>query len=181
MLSALASEFQISGSAVPAGIVLFRLTAATILGGLIGWERENNARAAGLRTHMMVSLASCLFAIIALDLIALETEDANRISADPIKLIGAITSGVAFLAAGSIIISGGKVHGLTTGASMWLVGAVGLSCGTGRMILGLEATVMALIILWVVNRMAKTPGQNRVSEEDSGEPDSSTQDSSKQG
>lgn len=166
MLSALANELHISGSAVPPGIVLFRLMAATILGGLIGWERENNARAAGLRTHMMVSLASCLFAIIALDLIALETEDASRISADPIKLIGAITSGVAFLAAGSIIISGGKVHGLTTGASMWLVGAVGLSCGTGRIILGLEATVMALIILWVVNRLAKAPEPDGALQED---------------
>ncbi|PLS21973.1 MgtC/SapB family protein [Neptunicoccus cionae] len=174
MYSALVDEFQINGSVVPLGIVIFRMFAATLMGGIIGWEREHNARAAGLRTHMMISVASCLFAIVALDLIALDTEDQERIKADPIKLISAITSGVAFLAAGSIIISGGKVHGLTTGASMWLVGAVGLSCGTGRIPLALVATVIALIILWIVNRVAERPKKKiedaRDDDEDEAEP-----------
>lgn len=157
MFADLLSEFDTSATAVPNMVVAFRMVAAIILGGAIGWEREMNARAAGLRTHMMVSLAACLFAIVALEMIALETEDENRIKADPIKLISAITSGVAFLAAGSIIVSGGKVRGLTTGASMWLVGAVGMCCGTGKFVLAFQATVLALVVLWLINRFAARP------------------------
>ena len=157
MFEFLAQEFRGGPNAVPAGVVALRLCLAVVLGGVIGWEREHNARAAGLRTHMMISLASCVFALVALEMIALQTEDAGRIKADPIALIGAITSGVAFLAAGSIIISGGKVRGLTTGASMWLVGAIGLCCGTGKLMLAVQTTVMALVVLWLIHRFAERP------------------------
>lgn len=127
-----------------------RLTAAIVLGGIIGWEREVSARAAGLRTHMMISLAAAVFAIVAMELSAFPSDEDVRLQIDPLRLIEAVTSGVAFLAAGSIIFSGGSVRGVTTGASMWLCGAIGLCCGIGDLYLGAMATVLALVVLWLI-------------------------------
>ena len=128
---------------------LFRLLCACILGGLIGFEREMHYRPAGLRTHMLISMASCLFTLIAFDLLQLSAADDAIQSSDPLRLIDSITSGVAFLVAGSIFVNKDAVTGLTTGAGMWLAGAIGLTCGVGNLGLAVMATGLALTILWV--------------------------------
>lgn len=143
-LTAVRLEFAPEATATPLAIVIFRLIAAAVLGGIVGFERELNARTAGLRTHMLISVAACLFALVSLELSAL----AGEARTDPLRLIEAVTAGVAFLVAGSIISSGGKIHGLTTGAGMWLAGATGLACGTGNLALAAVATVIAVVILW---------------------------------
>lgn len=140
---------------MPLGTAAIRLVAAMILGGAIGWEREVSARPAGLRTHMMISLAAAIFAIIAMELSDFPLRGEARMQVDPLRLIEAVTSGVAFLAAGSIIIHGGSVRGLTTGASMWLCGAIGLSCGIGDLWLALMATVLALTVLWLIRKLVE--------------------------
>lgn len=142
------------------GTAALRLGAALILGGLIGWEREASSRAAGLRTHMLISLAAALFAIIGQELLdfARINPDA-QVQPDPLGLISAVTSGVAFLAAGSIIINGGSVRGVTTGASMWLCGAIGLCCGIGDLALAGLATGMALVVLYLVQIVIKPVAQ----------------------
>ncbi|HYM99917.1 MAG TPA: MgtC/SapB family protein [Aestuariivirgaceae bacterium] len=104
---------------------------ATFLGAVIGFDRELKRRPAGLRTHMVLSLAAALFTVLTLELYA-ELGAQTKSGADPIRIIEAITVGVSFLAAGTIIRSGGHVEGLTTGAGMWLAGAVGLACGLER-------------------------------------------------
>ncbi|WP_316014860.1 MgtC/SapB family protein [Roseobacter sp. HKCCA0434] len=152
MLDLVIAEFSDPNAAVPTGIVLLRMLAAAVLGGAIGLEREAFARNAGLRTHVMIALAACLFALIAFELVGMG--DSDRLQFDPLRLIEAVTAGVAFLAAGSIITSGVKVKGLTTGASMWLAGAVGLACGTGRLTLALMATGMALAVLFLLSRVS---------------------------
>lgn len=129
-----------------------RLVAAVLLGGIIGWEREVNSRAAGLRTHMMIALAAAVFAIVAMELTYFEDSSSTRLQADPLRLIEAVTSGVAFLAAGSIIISGTSIRGITTGASMWLCGAIGLSCGLGDLTLALLTATLAMMVLWLIHR-----------------------------
>lgn len=134
-------------------VAMLRLTVAVVLGGLIGWEREMHDKAAGLRTHMMVSLAACLFTLVAYDLLRVPIGDDDALKSDPLRLIEAVTSGVAFLAAGSIITSGGQVRGLTTGAGMWLAGAIGLACGIGNIPLAAMATVIALLVLWALARL----------------------------
>ncbi|MHA3980166.1 MgtC/SapB family protein [Halovulum sp. GXIMD14794] len=136
-------------SGLPLEVVVLRMFAAMILGGVIGFEREARDRPAGLRTHISISLAACLFTLIAFEMLAMpEPVDGDgRLRIDPLRLIEAVTSGVAFLAAGSIITSGGKVKGLTTGASMWLAGAIGLACGSGNLVLGAIAAVLVLIVL----------------------------------
>lgn len=142
----LASSF----TATPPSIAALRMIAALIMGGSIGFEREWHHKSAGLRTHMLIAVAASLFALIALELVEISRVDgaASGARSDLVRLIGAVTSGVAFLAAGSIVTAGTRVKGLTTGAGMWLAGAVGLACGTGRIGLAALATGLTLIVLW---------------------------------
>ncbi len=77
----------------------------------------------------------------------------NSIRVDPIRLVEAVTAGVAFLAAGLIIFSKGEVHGLTTGAGMWLAAAVGLACGLGFWQIAVFTTALALVVLGLLKRV----------------------------
>ena len=132
------------------GTAFARLLVAGFLGALIGWERETHEKPAGLRTHTIISLAACLFTLIGLEMVQVERFQVDHVRADPIRLIDAVTAGVAFLAAGSIITSGGSVRGLTTGAGMWMSGAIGLAAGMGEVLLaGMAAgiTLIALLLL----------------------------------
>nr|WP_261331753.1 MgtC/SapB family protein [Maritalea mobilis] len=146
MLDELSGGFQ----AVPPIIAGARLFAALVLGGLIGLEREWQEKPAGLRTHMLVSMAACMFIIVSQQLAALDFGDTGEQRIDPLRLIEAVTAGVAFLAAGTIFTAGGKVKNITTGASMWLAGAIGLACGSGQMPLAAMATGIVLAVLFVV-------------------------------
>lgn len=128
--------------------IVLRLGLAALLGSAIGLDREIRARPAGLRTHTMTALAAALFTILTIELHAEFAAAAEQaVNADPLRVIEAITAGVAFLAAGAIINSRGKVQGLTTGAAMWLAGAVGLSCGAGLFVIALIAMVLGLVVL----------------------------------
>lgn len=125
-----------------------RLLAAMLLAGAIGYEREGKDHAAGLRTHMLVGIGSCLFTLLMRSLV--EQYSTEETQADPIRIVEAVTSGVAFLAAGAIIQARGQVRGLTTGASLWLVGAVGLACGLGQFLLAAIAVIITLVVLRVM-------------------------------
>ena len=130
-----------------------RLISAAFFGALIGWERESHDKAAGLRTHMLVSVAAAVFTLIAFDLMTIPPSEDDTLRTDPLRLIEAVTSGVAFLAAGVIFMGGGKPRGLTTGAGLWLAGAVGLACGTGNITLAAMATGLALLILMLLRKL----------------------------
>lgn len=155
--TALAQEFAPEFTATPFAIVVVRMLLAVALGGVIGLEREANGPTAGLRTHILISLASCLFALISLELMTLTGQGAETKS-DPLRLIEAVTAGVAFLVAGSIISSGGNVQGLTTGAGMWLAGAVGLSCGAGQLSLAVLAAGISVVVLWLIRPLSRRIG-----------------------
>jgi putative Mg2+ transporter-C (MgtC) family protein len=129
-------------------VVAIRLFAAMLLGGVIGFEREYLARPAGMRTHMLVALAAATFAVLTLELTT--QADGKGIQSDPVRIIEAVTAGVAFLAAGSIIFARGQVQGLTTGASLWLSGAIGVACGIGYYFIALLATILAAFVLVVL-------------------------------
>jgi len=122
---------------------------AMLLGAAIGFDRELEEKPAGLRTHMLVSLAAATFAILAFEIVERATAEGVS-NPDPVRIIEAVTAGVAFLAAGTIIRGGGRVHGLTTGAAMWLAGAVGLACGVGAFSVALVATVFGMTILTAI-------------------------------
>jgi len=153
MSDAVLAEFADPFGHLTVWTVLLRLVAAVLFGAVIGWERERRDKPAGLRTHILIAVAACLFTLIAFDL--LDTMQGDHIRADPLRLIEAVTAGVAFLAAGAIIKSGGSVHGLTTGAGMWLAGAMGLAAGSGRIVLAGIAALIALVVLWLMRRIER--------------------------
>ena len=117
--------------------ILLRLVLATLAGGLIGLEREIVHRPAGIRTHMLVSLGSALFALITIE----------QLPNEAARIIAGIATGIGFLGAGTIFKAKDEVHGLTTAASVWAVAAVGLSIGFGYYLMMLIATMLILVIL----------------------------------
>ena len=125
-----AEEF-LGGLVLPLPILLLRLVGAAALCALIGYEREASNHAAGLRTNMLVGLAASAYALITLHLVALYDDYGEAIRMDPVRLVEAVTAGVAFLAAGMIVLTRGRVRNLTTGAMMWLSAAIGLAAGSG--------------------------------------------------
>src|SRR6266536_2754452 len=124
-----------------------RLILATVLAGIIGLERERGERAAGLRTHALVGLGSCLLMIVS----AFGFEDWHYSpgALDPSRIAAQVVSGIGFLGAGVIIFQrdGGVVRGLTTAASVWVVAAIGLAVGGGMYVTSAAATAIALVIL----------------------------------
>lgn len=130
--------------------IVLRMLAALVCGGTVGFERESRNRAAGLRTHMLVCLASASFALLSIEIVHLPAFAGASLRFDPIRLVEAVTGGVAFLAAGLIVFTRGRVRGLTTGAGMWLAGAIGLACGLGLLRIAALATVLAVVVLWAL-------------------------------
>lgn len=151
ILSALSSEFG-GHSMLAWPVVMIRICGALLFSGLIGFERKTKDHAAGLRTHMLVGLASCRYCLLALDLVGCDFGDVRL---DPIRMIEAVTGGVAFLAAGLIVFTRGEVKGLTTGASLWLVAAIGTAAGLGVWSIAGVATVLALFIVSVLKSLKK--------------------------
>ncbi len=153
--------------AFPWSAVLLRLAAACILGGLIGIEREWRDKPAGLRTHMMVAVGACLFCLLTFEIMleARAEGDPTTVRTDPLRVIEAVTAGVAFLAAGTILGQGRSVHGLTTGAGLWVAGAIGVACGIGQLLLAGLATLIVLAVLvvlrWVEDHALKTKDHDR--------------------
>jgi putative Mg2+ transporter-C (MgtC) family protein len=142
-----------------------RLALAALFGAFLGFEREWHSRPAGLRTHILVSLAAACFAIVTIEIAHISVFQSDSIRVDPVRLVEAITAGVAFLAAGMIVFARGEVHGLTTGAGMWLAGAIGLATGLGFLHLAVLSTVFALVVLWILRKVEKQLVK-RVAEED---------------
>lgn len=138
---------ELSSDGGPANAVIaVRITGAILLCGLIGYEREIHKNTAGLRTNMLVGVAAAAFALITLTMLdtPLAGDDVN---ADPIRLVEAVTNGVAFLAAGIVVFSKGEVRGLTTGASLWVSAAIGLSTGLGYWSIALMLTLVGVFVL----------------------------------
>lgn len=127
-----------------------RLGSAALMGGIIGIDREARDRPAGLRTHMMTAMAASIFTVLTIELYATFAAGNPDSNADPIRIIEAVTAGVAFLAAGAIIQARGQVKGLTTGAGMWLAGALGVACGTENYLVALVGLFLATVILVVI-------------------------------
>jgi putative Mg2+ transporter-C (MgtC) family protein len=126
--------------------MLLRLLTAAALGSLIGFERERLLWAAGIRTHMLVCVGSCLIMIVSqYGFSSILTE--KNVVLDPSRIAAQVVSGIGFLGAGAILARGEIVKGLTTAASIWTVAAVGLAVGGGLYLAASTSTVIILIIL----------------------------------
>jgi len=123
-----------------------RLAAAALLGCAIGFERERLLWAAGIRTHMLVSVGACLLMIVsAYGFQHVITE--SHVILDPSRIAAQVVSGIGFLGAGAILLRGQVVRGLTTAASIWAVAAVGLAAGGGLFFAATISTAIMLVIL----------------------------------
>lgn len=143
---------------VPYPVALARMAGAILLGAVIGAEREYQAHSAGLRTHILVSLSASIFAILSIESVHMGRFSDEQVRIDPLRVIEAVTAGVAFLAAGMIVLSRGEVKGLTTGAGMWLAGAVGLAVGLGYWFVAFVATAVCFAVLFVLARLELRAG-----------------------
>lgn len=129
--------------------LVLRLGAAALLGGAVGLEREISDQPAGFRTHILVALGSCLFALIsAYGFDAFLGDQPGQVRFDPSRLAAQIVSGIGFLGAGAILRYGATVRGLTTAASLWVVAAVGLAAALGAYLLASVTTGITVISLW---------------------------------
>jgi putative Mg2+ transporter-C (MgtC) family protein len=126
--------------------IALRLAVAAVLGSLIGFERERLMWSAGIRTHMLVCVGACLFMIVSAYGFQQATEMPHVIL-DPSRIAAQVVSGIGFLGAGSILLRGNSVRGLTTAASIWSVAALGLAAGGGMYFAAVISTVIILIIL----------------------------------
>ena len=128
-----------------------RLVLAAILGAAIGLERELHDHPAGMRTHLLVSLGSAMFAVISAYGYS-SFFAANPTAQDnPQRIAAQIVSGIGFLGAGAIIQAGRWVRGLTTAASLWATAAIGLAVGSGEYILSLVGTLLIVLSLGPLN------------------------------
>lgn len=130
------------------GETVVKLLLSGVCGALIGWEREVEEKSAGLRTHMLVALGSCLFTIL-----SLEMESRSGIS-DPSRVIQGLLIGLGFIAGGVIFREGPSVKGLTTAAGLWILGAVGLAIGMGCYAEGILASLLAFLVIEAIPHIA---------------------------
>jgi putative Mg2+ transporter-C (MgtC) family protein len=146
------STLQKEFSDVPdaAGIVRIsvRLLIAAVLGGVLGFERESKGKAAGLRTHMLVSLGAALFLMV--------PQQAGATEADQTRVMQGLIAGIGFLGAGTILKGKDEeqVKGLTTAAGIWMTAAIGMAVGMGREATAILSTALALLILYTIPKIA---------------------------
>lgn len=142
--STIASEFSDLPDLEHATRVTLRLVLASVLGGLLGYEREYKGKAAGLRTYMLVSVGAALFVLVPLEA-GMPLEDVSRV-------MQGIITGIGFLGAGTILkgTSSRDVQGLTTAAGIWLTAAIGVSAGLGHEATAVLTALFALVILNVM-------------------------------
>jgi putative Mg2+ transporter-C (MgtC) family protein len=126
--------------------LLSRLVLAALLGSVIGFERERLSWAAGLRTHMLVCVGSSLIMLVSAFGFA-DVLGQKNVVLDPSRIAAQVVSGIGFLGAGSILLRGEIVRGLTTAASLWSVAGIGLAVGGGMYTASVGATIIILIIL----------------------------------
>lgn len=136
------------------GIALYTLItilAASVLAGIIGFEREFHGHAAGLRTHILVAIGASI--IMTVSIYGFKyTDYANR---DPARLAAQVVSGIGFLGAGTIMQTGTDIKGLTTAATVWLCGGIGLACGCGFILEAIIVSLVAFVILVILRLIEK--------------------------
>ncbi len=125
----------------PMAPIIGKLLLASLLGALIGLERDIHGRSAGLRTHLLVSMGAALFILI--------SQSVN--GADPSRIAAQVVSGIGFLGAGAIMKEGITVRGLTTASCLWIVAGIGMAVGTGESAMAITTTLISLFSLSFLN------------------------------
>lgn len=147
IVATLQSEFSDAADTEQITRILTRLLLAALLGGVLGYERESQGKAAGIRTHMLVAMGAALFVLV--------PEFDGMAVADMSRVIQGIVTNIGFLGAGAIIKhkTEENTQGLTTAAGIWMTAAIGVACGLGREMTALLSTLLALGVLGVLPRL----------------------------
>ncbi len=132
--------------------IALRLIMAALLGGALGFQRERIGKAAGVRTHMLVSMGAALFVLVPQQS-GMPLEDLSRV-------LQGVIAGIGFLGAGAILKNqaASSIVGLTTAAGVWMTAAIGVACGLGRESTAVISTILALIVLALVPRPVSSTG-----------------------
>lgn len=137
-------------------LLVAHVAAAVVLGGVLGWQRQQRGKWAGIRTYALVSGGSALFTVLSL----------SAFGGDPARVASNIVTGIGFLGAGTILHKEDKVEGLTTAAGLWMVAAVGMAVALDFYILGTAAILLALLVFSIDGRKIKLKMSNVVKSED---------------
>ncbi len=135
--------------------MIVRLLLASLLGGLIGLEREIHGRPAGFRTHLLVSLGSCLFVATSIEFYKVygNFSGSGPVGVDPGRVAAQVVTGIGFLGAGAIIREKASIRGLTTAACLWMAAAIGVACGTGLIMIAMVVTAIAILNLLLLKKV----------------------------
>lgn len=140
--------------------LLGRLLLASVLGGLVGWERERSGKPAGLRTNMLICLGAALLGDVSIHFAGMVPTE--QVRNDPARIAAQVVSGIGFLGAGTIIQARGSVIGLTTAATLWVVAAIGLAVGGGNYVAAVGTAALVLVALlplgWLEDRVQQRHG-----------------------
>lgn len=152
--STIASEFSDLPDLAELTRLGVRLLVAAVLGAALGYDREIKGKAAGIKTHMLVSVGSAIFMVIPLQ-IGVEVGDLTRV------MQGMVT-GVGFLGAGTILKGANEdnVKGLTTAAGLWMTSAIGMTAGLGQELSAVLCTVLALMVFSLIPRLMRLTGND---------------------
>src|ERR1044072_6139724 len=135
--------------ASPAILIATKLLLAMVCGGAIGLERELNRKAAGLRTNVLICFGAALYMIVSRHI------SGGAAYTDPARLAAQVVAGIGFLGAGVILQARGSISGLTTAATIFVVGAVGIASGEGLFALAVFATLLVILVLVVLRRLER--------------------------
>jgi putative Mg2+ transporter-C (MgtC) family protein len=144
-------EALIDAQKITAGVAVFRLLCALLAGACVGIERELRRQPAGLRTHIIISLGSCLLMLLSIWL----PTSLGVAGADPGRIAAQVVSGIGFLGAGAILRFGVDIKGLTTAASIWTCSAIGLALGGGMYLASFFCLVLVIIALALLDRVER--------------------------
>jgi putative Mg2+ transporter-C (MgtC) family protein len=159
----LSFQWASDGGPVSLQEAIVRLVLAVVLSAAVGLDRELKHKPLGLRTNMLVALGAASFSLMALQLVHDLADGPSTIRIDPIRVMEAIVGAIGFLGAAAIIQGRFELFGATTGASIWVVGAIGMACGFGFYALAIAITVIGLLVLTV---LGFATGRTRSSRED---------------
>lgn len=135
---------------ISAWVIMFRLTLAAVLSGMIGFEREFHGRAAGFRTHILLCVGSTLVMLTSMHIFDVYY---TRVAVDPARIAAGVITGIGFLGAGTIMHSRSSVRGLTTAASLWVVAGIGLAVGSGLYLGAVATAVLTIVTLMLFSRL----------------------------
>ncbi|HNW25893.1 MAG TPA: MgtC/SapB family protein [Candidatus Gastranaerophilaceae bacterium] len=137
-------------------LIFIRIAAAILFGFGIGLERELTNKYAGLRTHILVCLGSCVFTILSIYAFPMAVDSTNpQAFGDPARIAAQILTGIGFIGGGTVLRHGSSVYGLTTAATLWISASIGMACGAGFLDIAFMATVFSILVLVLIRTFEK--------------------------